>query len=196
MVTQPGVKNPNWGGGVAVTSHGYLLTKVDPGHRLACRNGYAYTHRLEAEKKIGRDLAPGERVRFADGDKRNCAHENLIVVAKMTDDERRRLKVVRATFRKRGVLPVPAEARDDLLNLFDGLCAYCDDPAAVLDHVIPVASGGKTVPGNILPACSVCNGSKHAREVYEWLDATGRVPRVETLEWLAHHQILEAAWPA
>ena len=192
MVTQPGPKNPNWGGGVAVTSHGYLLTKVPPGHPLASRNGYAYTHRLEAEKKIGRSLLPGETVRFRDGNKANCAHENLIVVARQTDEERRQIKIAKATLRKRGVIPVPGDVRDDLLQLFDGVCSYCDAPATVLDHVDPVAAGGKTEPGNILPACASCNGSKHARDVYEWLDATGRVPRVETLEWLALHQHLDA----
>lgn len=88
---------------------------------------------------------------------------------------------------------VPPDARDDLLSMFDGLCAYCNEPATVIDHVVPVVVGGMTEPGNVLPACSTCNGSKHSRDIYEWLDATGRVPRVETLEWLAHHQILEAA---
>lgn len=195
MVTQPGAKNPNWGGGIAVSSHGYLLTKVPPGHPLANRNGYAYTHRIEAEKKIGRALIPGEKVRFRDGNKSNCAHDNLIVVAKQTDEERRRIKIEKATIRKRGVPPVPFDVRADLLGLFDGLCAYCGAKASALDHVDPVAAGGKTIAGNILPACAKCNGSKHSRNVYEWLDATGRVPRVETLEWLAHQQHFDPAEP-
>lgn len=193
MVTQPRNKNPNWKGGRTTTGDGYVLVKVGVDHHLADVRGYAYAHRVEAETILGRRLAKGERVLFRNGDRQDCSYENLIIKPKREAEEIRADKIRRATLRKRGVAPVPPDARDDLLSMFDGLCAYCDEPATVIDHVIPVVAGGKTEPGNVLPACSTCNGSKHSRDIYEWLDATGRVPRVETLEWLAHHQILEAA---
>jgi len=194
VVTQPGAKNPNWGGGVATSSHGYLLTKVDPGHHLANRNGYAYTHRLIAEQLIGRPLVAGERVKFRDGNRANCTIGNIYVVTKQTDAEIRAKRISRATLRKRGVQPVPGEAKVALLDIFEGLCAYCDAPADRFDHVHPVRHGGKTVPGNMVPACALCNGSKHARNVWEWADATGRQFRPETIDWLSHHGHLEGAY--
>ena len=45
-----------------------------------------------------------------------------------------------------------------------GLCAYCGKqfpPAALtLDHVVPVARGGRSVKGNVAPSCKECNNKK------------------------------------
>ena len=77
----PGPRNPNWRGGRSVTSRGYVLVRVGVGHRLADVRGYAYEHRVVAEKKIGRPLRDGELVHHIDGNKQNNAPENLGVVA-------------------------------------------------------------------------------------------------------------------
>lgn len=92
--------------------------------------------------------------------------------------------------RKRGVEPVPIEGQENLLDTFKGLCAYCPSPAATWDHVVPITKGGLTTPDNILPACASCNSSKGNRDLYRWLDATGRAPHVVTFERLAHYQVL------
>jgi len=45
-----------------------------------------------------------------------------------------------------------------------GVCHYCgrqvppDD--LTMDHVVPVARGGRSVKGNVVPACRVCNRGK------------------------------------
>jgi 5-methylcytosine-specific restriction endonuclease McrA len=85
------------------------------------------------------------------------------------------------------VEPVPEYARELMLELFDGGCAYCDEPAETWDHVIPVSKGGKTEPANILPACVRCNSSKRDRDLDEWLDATDRTMNVRAIEHLSHH---------
>jgi len=72
--------NPNWRGGRTKTSHGYILIRVGVGHPSADCRGYAYEHRLVAEKKIGRKLKPGEKVHHVDGDKQNNLPENITVV--------------------------------------------------------------------------------------------------------------------
>lgn len=51
-----------------------------------------------------------------------------------------------------------------------GRCAYCHEvpPKLVMDHVVPLSKGGRHGIGNILPACSLCNGSKAAKLLSEW----------------------------
>jgi len=45
-----------------------------------------------------------------------------------------------------------------------GLCHYCQKKFApgelTMDHVIPLARGGKTTPGNLVAACRACNRDK------------------------------------
>ena len=72
-----------------------------------------------------------------------------------------------------------------LTEQFRGLCAYCPAPASTWDHVIPVARDGRTVPGNIVPACLPCNSSKKNSDVIEWLARTGRTPNPALLDILA-----------
>jgi 5-methylcytosine-specific restriction protein A len=45
-----------------------------------------------------------------------------------------------------------------------GICHYCGlkfpFKALTLDHVVPLARGGTTSPGNVVPACRTCNQAK------------------------------------
>jgi len=46
----------------------------------------------------------------------------------------------------------------------NGICHYCDQKflfkELTMDHVVPLARGGFTKPGNVVPACRECNKSK------------------------------------
>ena len=48
-----------------------------------------------------------------------------------------------------------------------GICHYCgkDVGAAKLtmDHVVPVARGGRSTKGNVVPSCDACNKTKKCR---------------------------------
>lgn len=77
---QPREKSPSWKGGRVVASNGYILVNVGVEHHLADVRGYAYEHRLVAEKKIGRRLKDGEIVHHKDEDKTNNHPDNLEVV--------------------------------------------------------------------------------------------------------------------
>ena len=48
-----------------------------------------------------------------------------------------------------------------------GVCHYCGKQVGAdqltMDHVIPVARGGRSTRGNIVPACPACNKSKKAQ---------------------------------
>lgn len=49
-------------------------------------------------------------------------------------------------------------------------CAYCGKyvERPVIEHVIPLARGGRHAIGNVLSACAECNASKHASFIMEW----------------------------
>lgn len=57
-----------------------------------------------------------------------------------------------------------------LLIAFNHSCAYCLCSAVKLtaDHFIPLAAGGHTVAGNIVPACVSCNSSKQDKPPQTW----------------------------
>ena len=45
-------------------------------------------------------------------------------------------------------------------QLAKGECHYCHK--LTMDHIIPVARGGTSTKGNVVPACFACNQSKAA----------------------------------
>ena len=46
----------------------------------------------------------------------------------------------------------------------DGLCYYCQRKFLVneltMDHIIPLARGGRSTKGNLVPCCKECNTAK------------------------------------
>jgi len=53
-----------------------------------------------------------------------------------------------------------------------GLCHYCGKsfpPAELtMDHIIPIARGGKSVRNNLVPCCKECNSRKKYLLPMEW----------------------------
>ena len=53
-----------------------------------------------------------------------------------------------------------------------GICHYCGESIApkdlTLDHVVPIARGGRTTKGNCVPACKDCNNQKKNLLPLEW----------------------------
>ena len=50
-----------------------------------------------------------------------------------------------------------------------GRCYHCDEPFGAYhrDHVVPVVAGGRHEASNLVLACSRCNGSKHAKLLWQ-----------------------------
>jgi 5-methylcytosine-specific restriction endonuclease McrA len=52
-----------------------------------------------------------------------------------------------------------------------GICHYCggrfDPRTLTMDHVVPIARGGRSSKGNVVPACKECNTRKKYRLAWE-----------------------------
>ena len=75
-----GPKNGLWKGGRTVDPRGYVLVRVGESHHLADVRGYAYEHRLVAERILGRRLRKREIVHHKDEIKSNNKPWNIEVV--------------------------------------------------------------------------------------------------------------------
>jgi 5-methylcytosine-specific restriction protein A len=57
-------------------------------------------------------------------------------------------------------------------RLAKSVCYYCGrkTPAAdlTMDHIVPIARGGKSTKGNLVPACKDCNNKKKQLLPIEW----------------------------
>ncbi|WP_405000646.1 HNH endonuclease [Kitasatospora cathayae] len=60
-------------------------------------------------------------------------------------------------------------SRTAILRRWRYRCAYCDERATHLDHVVPLARGGADAESNVVPACASCNLSKGAKTLAEWM---------------------------
>ena len=55
-----------------------------------------------------------------------------------------------------------------------GICYYCrrrvGPRALTMDHIVPLGRGGRSVRGNVVPACKDCNNRKQSFLPVEWQD--------------------------
>ena len=53
-----------------------------------------------------------------------------------------------------------------------GVCYYCRRQVGVraltMDHLVPLGRGGRSVRGNVVPACKACNTNKKSLVPLEW----------------------------
>jgi len=59
-------------------------------------------------------------------------------------------------------------------RIADGVCYYCRRGAGIralsMDHLVPLGRGGRSVRGNVVPACKECNSRKQSMLPVEWAD--------------------------
>lgn len=85
-------------------------------------------------------------------------------------------EVVRAgRFRRRArlksvhIAPYTIADKTVRLNIFDGMCAYCQAKEHEhWDHFIPISIGGPDAMDNLIPSCSTCNFAKHNTDPWIW----------------------------
>ena len=68
-----------------------------------------------------------------------------------------------------------------------GICRYCGNPfppeELSMDHLVPIIRGGRSVRGNVAPACKECNNRKKHMLPLEWeeyMAAKSRKVEIET----------------
>jgi 5-methylcytosine-specific restriction endonuclease McrA/endogenous inhibitor of DNA gyrase (YacG/DUF329 family) len=78
----------------------------------------------------------------------------------------------RTRLREGGVFSVTPGDWARLVRRYGECCAYCGVWVGLdeieMDHVTPVARGGRHSIGNLLPACRSCNGSKNDQLLIAW----------------------------
>jgi 5-methylcytosine-specific restriction protein A len=66
-------------------------------------------------------------------------------------------------------------------RIADGVCFYCrrrvGGRALTMDHVVPLGRGGRSVRGNVAPACQDCNARKKWMLPVEWQEYLDRLAR-------------------
>jgi 5-methylcytosine-specific restriction endonuclease McrA len=161
----------------------------------------AYALDGEAQRVSQREYAAQhrerERVRSREWRRNNPArvrHVNVsyyernrdAVLEQKRDYARRKPEIIRANNRNRKARLRGAGGRitirewREIVGYFGGHCAYCGRMPEMLtmDHVIPIAKGGRHVADNIVPACMSCNGRKSDRDLIGllMLDANEALP--------------------
>jgi 5-methylcytosine-specific restriction enzyme A len=57
-------------------------------------------------------------------------------------------------------------------RISDGVCYYCRRrvgiTALTMDHLVPLGRGGRSLRGNVVPACKDCNTRKQSLLPLEW----------------------------
>ncbi|MCB1177892.1 MAG: HNH endonuclease [Leptospiraceae bacterium] len=52
-----------------------------------------------------------------------------------------------------------------------GICHYCNEKFPVeeitMDHLVPLAKGGKSIKANLVPCCKKCNSEKKNKLAFE-----------------------------
>lgn len=69
---------------------------------------------------------------------------------------------------RRTSAPMTAALIRGVTDQCDGLCSYCLQPGASIDHVLPVSRGGSNDPSNLVLACGPCNSRKGAKTPLEF----------------------------
>ncbi|BHH84048.1 HNH endonuclease [Desulforhopalus sp. 52FAK] len=59
-----------------------------------------------------------------------------------------------------------------------GLCHYCQKKVAykniTMDHLVPLARGGRSTKDNLVPSCKKCNNLKKSMMPLEWEEYLGK----------------------
>lgn len=89
--------------------------------------------------------------------------------------ENRRRSSLRRSREQDAGINITKEDWRAIMAVFAHTCVYCGSTTRKLtmDHWVPVALGGKTEPGNLIPCCKPCNSRKGAMHPSDWKTKAG-----------------------
>lgn len=118
-------------------------------------------HPEEMRAKVRRQYRANIEQRRAYGRKQASEYARLYPEVSRNNAHRRRTRK-----RANGVFEIP---KSFLKRLYKSSCFYCGSRTKITaDHVIPISRGGAHSMGNLVPACQICNFSKHNKTIMEW----------------------------
>lgn len=138
----------------------------NPGYYSRYQNTPRYTAYMVEHAGERRAYARKQQARYRQ------EHPSAGVAWLQVNPDYHRLAQAKRRTRKRsgGVFVVTDRDIARLLERWRYRCAYCGTQTRLhLDHVVPLARGGRHSIGNLLPACQACNQSKNARLLADWL---------------------------
>jgi 5-methylcytosine-specific restriction endonuclease McrA len=85
-------------------------------------------------------------------------------------ERRRPIKNAKQSIRNRLIGQSPFVILErELRRIYDSNCKHCGTRDNIsIDHIIPLARGGRHSVGNLQPLCINCNSSKNDRTMMEW----------------------------
>jgi 5-methylcytosine-specific restriction endonuclease McrA len=61
---------------------------------------------------------------------------------------------------------IPADVRGRVYSKYKETCFYCGDYGDCIDHIVPIAKGGRTADDNLVLACKSCNSAAGSRKFH------------------------------
>ena len=58
--------------------------------------------------------------------------------------------------------------RQSIYEAWNHKCAYCEEDATSLDHIVPRFKSGSSNRNNLLPCCRRCNSNKASSKMEDW----------------------------
>jgi 5-methylcytosine-specific restriction endonuclease McrA len=161
------------------SKRGWRRPSADPAKLKArARRWYANNREQERKKMLARYYAKAEQRRAAarEWKRANKKHvaDHYAAWARLNRDavnliaQRRR-----ARLRDGGSPGVTRREWSEIVECFDGRCAYCLGPASEIEHIVAISTGGLDEPSNVVPACKSCNASKGKKSLLQWLLTRG-----------------------
>lgn len=137
---------------------------------------YREMRRKKAQRYAARRAAL-DRSRRDEHRQREAAYRAANAVSRRMWESARRARLVNADVRR-----FTNADWQRVLRRHQHRCFYCGGATNLtVDHLVPLARGGRHAEGNIVPACGSCNSSKNDKLLIDWRRSCRRSDRLLTL---------------
>jgi 5-methylcytosine-specific restriction endonuclease McrA len=145
------------------------------------KNAATYTQTAKRKYWLDPEIARERSRKWASANRDKVSEINKKYAQKFPEKMREKGARRRARAENNGIFFITSKEK---LMLYNSACFYCGGKDSIqIDHVIPIARGGRHSIGNLVAACAKCNNQKKARFIMEWrLGMSGPRRKVEVKE--------------